>query len=206
MSELSAKIAALKGSRRTSHLVRGADVSRATFRKIELGQSIKLSTLKEIAKALTVDESAPEWLDLLVAWIKSEVGYDSRKLWIEPRAGSSTLHDAAESETARAMMLFEQLNAGDRAQIVKAMQRPEVRACLPAINRIWEKVSAPKPVSSTPAHMPSSDPSAPVHLPGFDKMHQEAVEKGTLQPPDDKARPTSTTYPHRKGQGRSKIK
>ena len=152
MSDLSAKIAVLKGKRKTSHVVQGADVSRATFRKIELGQSIKLSTLREIARALGVTDESPEWLELVVAWIKTEVGLDAHRLWIEPRdTQPSALRDVPASDTAKAMMLFTELNSADRIEITKAMQRPEVRACLPAINSVWDKLGEPSSEKVTKA-------------------------------------------------------
>lgn len=144
MSELSAKLATLKRARKTKEIIAAAGVSRQTFRKIELGESVKLSTLKEIALALGVTSDSPEWLELVVAWIKTEVGHDSRKLWIEAR-DSNVLRESGESDTARAMMLFSELTAADRVEIIKAMQRPEVRACLPAINSVWEKLDPNSP-------------------------------------------------------------
>lgn len=138
MSELSAKITALKGSRKTSDLLAGTEISRGSFRALELGKSVKLSTLREIAALLGADEA--QWIDLLVAWLKHEAGGDEEKLWIEPKAAStSVLHGVEESQVARAMMLFKNLNAADRMEITKAMKRAEVRACLPAINSVWEK-------------------------------------------------------------------
>jgi len=132
VSELSSKLAVLKGSKRTT------EVSYETFRKIERGQSVKLKTLRRIADALNVTDA--EWLDMVVAWLKTEAGRDAQKLSIRPREGHSALHDAAVDKLARATDLFQQLNSQDAEEIIKAMQRPEVRACLVAINQVWEKM------------------------------------------------------------------
>jgi transcriptional regulator with XRE-family HTH domain len=138
MSQLSGRLAALKGSQKTSDIIAKANVSRETFRKIERGEAVKLSTLRQIAKALHVSEE--EWLDLLIAWIQTEVGKDSHYLWIETKeSGHSRLHDATADQTAKAMMLFQELNHTDRLEIIKAMQRPEVMACIRGINGVWEK-------------------------------------------------------------------
>jgi len=138
VSELSSKLAVLKGSKRTTEILSAAKVSYETFRKIERGQSVKLKTLRRIADALNVTDA--EWLDMVVAWLKTEAGRDAQKLSIRPREGHSALHDAAVDKLARATDLFQQLNSQDAEEIIKAMQRPEVRACLVAINQVWEKM------------------------------------------------------------------
>lgn len=150
MSELSAKIEGLKGELTTQEVISLAKVSRETFRKIERGESVKLSTLRAIARALKASESA--WLDLLVAWLKKEAGDEKNKIWIEPREKDfATVHDDVTSQSARALMLFGDLNAAERAEIIKAMERPEVRGCLPAINRVWEKFATPHPATRAAA-------------------------------------------------------
>lgn len=137
MSELSARIADLKGTRPTSEIISAAKVSRQTFRKIELGESVKLSTLRQIADAIGANEQ--QWAELLAAWLSAEAGGESRLLWIHPRG--EAFSESKDSPAARALMLFEQLNAADRQHVLKTMQRKEVLACLPAINRVWEKFS-----------------------------------------------------------------
>lgn len=149
MSELSAKLAGLKSGRKTTEVLEFVKVSRQTFRRIERGESVKLSTLKAIATAFKVTDT--EWLDLLVAWLKTEAGYDARKLWIEPKDSSvSALRDIDAGQVARATMLFSELTHADRIEITKAMQRSEVRACLPAINRVWEKFAKTAPKADSP--------------------------------------------------------
>lgn len=140
MSDLSVKLVNLKGRRKTTEILSHSGISRETFRKIERGASVKLSTLKEIATSLGADEH--DWLELLVAWLKHEAGTDALKLWIETKE-PSIVREAEENQLSRAMMLFEQLNHADRMEITKAMERPEVRSCLPAINRVWEKLKQP---------------------------------------------------------------
>jgi hypothetical protein len=43
---------------------------------------------------------------------------------------------------AESTALFQDLHRSDRHQIVLAMQRKEVLACLQAINQIWERTDA----------------------------------------------------------------
>ena len=59
MSELSAILSLLKGNRTTQEIVNGADLSRETFRKLERGQGVKLSTLRDIASYLKL--TRPQW-------------------------------------------------------------------------------------------------------------------------------------------------
>lgn len=99
---------------------------------------MKYITLKKIAKGFKLKE--PDWLALLIAWLKTEAGEDANKLLVESKA-RSPLHDADHNQVSSAMFYFEQLNANERSEILKAMQRKEVVACLPAINRIWDKLT-----------------------------------------------------------------
>ena len=112
-------------------------LSLRTINYLELGQPVKLGTLRKLAEACGVKNA--EWLDLIVSWLRQEAGDDSQSVWIEPKDTTSALKDGEESQVAKAMQLFSQLNPHDRQEIIRAMERPEVRACLPSINRVWEK-------------------------------------------------------------------
>jgi transcriptional regulator with XRE-family HTH domain len=150
MSELSAKLALLKGDRKTSEIIKDAGIARETFRKIERGDSVKLSTLRDISTAM--DLTPTEWTDLIIAWLKTEAGPESRNLIIETRGQPPSLHDQPDSQVSAAMALFQNLNAAEREDITKAMERKEVRACLPSINRVWEKFSSSQTSRSKTAH------------------------------------------------------
>ncbi|HEU5123927.1 MAG TPA: hypothetical protein VFW05_07675 [Verrucomicrobiae bacterium] len=139
MSELSAKLSDFKGQRKTSDIIAAAGISRETFRKIERGQPTRLDTLRQISQAMKLSED--QWMELMIAWIKSQLGDQSSKLEIRPLSESSVLKNRARNPVDDVMMLFTNLNAAERIDIIKAMQRKEVRACLPGINRIWEKFS-----------------------------------------------------------------
>lgn len=136
MSELSARLSQIKGQRQTKEIIESAGISRETFRRIERGETVKRETLREISNALGATRE--QWLDLLAAWLMIEAGQDAPSIWIEPKA-SGELKDATRNQTALATMLFQQLNAEERQQVMKAMQRKEVLSCLPAINQVWEK-------------------------------------------------------------------
>ena len=143
MSELSNKIRSLRGKLSAEEAADKCKLSRESFYRMERGGSVKLATLKQIAQGFEVPET--EWLELLTAWIRTEVGLDAGKLWIEPkRLGTSALRESEESTVARAMMLYQALNPSERAEIDKAMERKPVRDCLPAINRVWEIIQKQK--------------------------------------------------------------
>lgn len=139
MSELSARLAALKNHVQTAEIIKLAGVSRETFRKIERGDSVKLKTLHQIAKALKADEE--QWIELVIAWLKTEAGPAAAKIWIQSKT-PSTLKDARESQSTQALMLFETLNAADRAEVIKTMQRKEVITCIAAINRVIDRIAS----------------------------------------------------------------
>jgi transcriptional regulator with XRE-family HTH domain len=61
-------------------------------------------------------------------------------------------------------------------------------------------------VSSLHEHMPSTAANAPVKLPGFEEVHQNAAEKKTLQPLDDKADPPLPSAPRQKSKGHRPAK
>ncbi len=137
MSELSNKVKALRGKMSAEEAGQKCGLSRESFYRVERGGSVKFESLRDIATGLHATES--DWLEMIVAWLKYQIGEDAQKLWIEPRVGGSKLSDGATNQVGRAMLLFTDLNPADRVEITKAMERPEVRACLPAINSVWEK-------------------------------------------------------------------
>jgi hypothetical protein len=139
MSELSTKVKKLRGDKSPVEAAEMCDLSRESFYRIERGGSVKLETLRSIAKGFKLSE--PDWLDLLASWLRHEAGPDEVKLWIESKQGESQLNDSESDEIGKAMILFKGLNHIDRKEVLKAMDRKEVRDCLPSINNCWEKFS-----------------------------------------------------------------
>jgi hypothetical protein len=177
MSELSNKIKAIRGVLSAEEAGVKCGLSRESFYRVERGGSVKIETLRDIAKGFHISEN--EWLDLLVAWLKHEAGADAEMLFIESKRGGSKLHDHESSQVQRAMSLFTNLNPTDRAEITKAMQRTEVRACLPAINSVWEKFT------------PSSK------IPSADQIGASALAAGVFELVDEaKTRPIQAVSPN----------
>jgi transcriptional regulator with XRE-family HTH domain len=134
---LSRQITLLKGNRTTAEIIRGADVSRETYRKLERGMSVKLDTLMNIADYLDVTED--QRTNLVNAWVELEIGKHARHISIRPSAVSNTaeLKDAQEIQS-----ILKQLSPYDRQQLILAMVRPEVRRAIPALNKLHDNLKA----------------------------------------------------------------
>jgi len=159
MSELSNKIQSILGDMKAVAAGKLCDLSRESFYRIERGESVGYETLLKIKKGFKLNQN--DWLELLVAWLKQEAGADAPYLIIQAREVSpSMLRDNEASQVAKAMMLFTDLNLADRQEVTHAMQRPEVRACLPAINSLYEKLGT----SGTPAPINSKTTADAIHL------------------------------------------
>jgi len=139
-TDLSVLIRRLKGRRSTAEVVRGAGVSRETFRKIERGQTVKLDTLKAIADSLNVSNEA--WRQLVIGWIKAEIGQHacgiSFALTSEAHEASPRYLSPAESGL---LQQLEHLNQDEKIEANKALQRKEVIAFLPAINELIDRTA-----------------------------------------------------------------
>ena len=103
-----------------------------------MGESVKLSSLRKIAKACNLSE--PDYLRLVIAWIRLEIGdKDFRRLSIQIAPNLKDASVLKEQNDAEVLRLFHLLADSDQNQIVKAMQRNKVLNCLPSINSMWDK-------------------------------------------------------------------
>lgn len=119
-------------------------VARETIRKLRTGGTTKLSTLQSICAVMGT--SREDWVEIVMAWTLQELGTEATHLRIESRgADTSQLREGPASLESQAIALFHELNADDRIEIIKAMQRPEVRRCLEAINDVWERLEPSTP-------------------------------------------------------------
>lgn len=125
----------MKGRRTTAEIIKGADVSRETFRKIERGQLVKVPTLKKICDYLGADKQ--QWSEILAAAMKLKIGNDARHLNI---SYGKTPNKQDQSDRDQVVNLVEQLDEFDRQQIIMAMMRPQVRSCLPSINKLYDQL------------------------------------------------------------------
>src|SRR5258707_1226791 len=133
MSELSHLVRVFKGDKPTSAILKGADVSRETFRKIDHGQSVKLATLRSISKYLRLSQD--QWRQIVMAWVKLEIGSDARHIQLVQTADA--LHGRAD-KSHQIQNVAAQLEPSDQKQVLLAMSRPEVRRLLHALNDFYE--------------------------------------------------------------------
>ena len=144
VSELSVLLSLFKGHRTTQEIVDGAALSRETFRKLQRGQGVKLSTLRDIATYLKLTRS--QWLALVVAWIKLEVGEAEAKylqIIVNETAG-------VPREVRQLQELALQLPPAELQQVILAISRPEVRLACIGLNRVYEELGKRKVTRTYP--------------------------------------------------------
>jgi transcriptional regulator with XRE-family HTH domain len=130
----------IRGWRGTDNYVKfskRAGINRQTLKELEEGISVKLETLQRIAKNCKLSEA--EWTDMLIAWIRTEIGEAQfNKVDIRPAPSAATVKKL---KAANELFLsrFHRLTNAGKAQILKAMMRTEVMSCLPPINAVWER-------------------------------------------------------------------
>jgi hypothetical protein len=138
MQTLSERIRNLRGNRTVLDFAKVTDVSRGALKDAEDGKSIRLSTLKKIAKACDTDHSS--WISLLISWIRVEVGEENfQNIDVRPATLEVDHLLPGSKEVSFGFMLemiFRHLSSRDQVEIFKAMTRPAVRECLTAINRV----------------------------------------------------------------------
>lgn len=146
MSHLSEKISRLQGDLTQEQMAKRCGVSRNVFSYLAKGQSVKLSTLRKIANAFQLSRSA--WLDLLIAWIRAEIGEEDFRDLIVRRADAlhegGMLHDAEQKQEEALLKHFALLSEAEQQEILKTMQRQEVLNCLPPINLVWDRFDGPQ--------------------------------------------------------------
>jgi hypothetical protein len=142
MMTLSEHIKSLRGKRNYVEFATVTHVNRQTLKDIEDGKSVLIETVKRIADACGVD--AAQWLSILIAWIRLQVGdQEFAKLDIRP-ALSGSLHvdhpfPAGKDDFGQMVQyLFRQLRSPEQVEIFKALTRPAIREGLATINRVFE--------------------------------------------------------------------
>lgn len=139
MSELGNRIKSIRASESQLGFAKKAGLSLRTICKLEAGESVRLATIRQIAEALNLLEI--ERLDLIVLWLKLELGEDYKKLNIEPKSGSSSLKDA-DHLLGRLQLFLNEVPRKYQEQICLAVQRPEILRCLQSLNDLYDSVKA----------------------------------------------------------------
>ncbi len=126
--DLRGKDSYLEFSRRTG-------VNRITLMQAETGERIRLSTLQTLAENLKLEKG--RFTEMLIAWIRAEIGDDNSAL-LEIRPANEGLSEISNQGEKLAMCCFNRLAPSEKAEVLKAMMRREVLACLPPINRLYD--------------------------------------------------------------------
>lgn len=108
----------LKGKRTSAEVVEGAKISRETFGKIQRGDTVKLTTLKSIAVFLGA--SRQQWLELVIAWIKEEIGDEAKYLQIHPLSAPRV---EGSEDASKINELLASFSESDRHQIVICLHK-----------------------------------------------------------------------------------
>ncbi|MBI4658516.1 MAG: hypothetical protein HY735_06655 [Verrucomicrobia bacterium] len=137
MSELGNKIKALRGVQSQIEFAKHTKLSLRTICKLEAGDLVRLATVQQIAKACKLSE--PDRLDLIVAWLKLEIGEDIQNLQVEVQGQPLAARDA-EYLPAKIQALVSTTPRKYQEQICLALQRPEVLRCLSALNELYDSL------------------------------------------------------------------
>ena len=137
MSELGNKIKSLRADQPQVEFAKKAGLSLRTICKLEAGEPVRLETVQQLAKACRLPEGGR--LDLIVSWLKLEVGEDFHKLLVGIKDQPSAMRDA-EHLPAKIQMLINDIPRKVQEQIYLALQRPEVLRCVSALNDLYDSL------------------------------------------------------------------
>jgi transcriptional regulator with XRE-family HTH domain len=140
MLTLATKLSSLRGERNYVQFAKDTRVNRQTLRDLENGASVRVSTLKKIAEACHL--GADEWTNLLILWVRHELAEENGKLDIRPVLLYETIRSKPDLADCLLAVFFRLPNE-DQIQLLKAIARREIRACLPALNALWERKPPP---------------------------------------------------------------
>ena len=135
MSELGNKIKSLRADQPQVEFAEKAGLSLRTICKLEAGETVRLDTVRQVARALKLSEE--ERLELIVLWLKLEVGDDFHKLDVELKDRPATARDT-DYLPAKIQVVLRDAPRKYQEQIYLALQRPEVLRCLPALNELYD--------------------------------------------------------------------
>ena len=131
MKKLSDQIRALRRNTTFLEFSQKTKVNRQTLTELEAGGSVKLSTLEAISDACGLRRS--EWIDLLIGWIRAEIGEEKFSLL---KVTPATLPWASGQKPTPEVLfseIFISLSSKEQLEILLTMIRKPVLSCLPAL-------------------------------------------------------------------------
>jgi DNA-binding XRE family transcriptional regulator len=140
MSELANKVRALRDGIGQSQQVfaKTVGLSLRTITKIEAGIKPRRSNIIRLAEKLHLKPA--ERMEMLLLWLKSEVGYlDYEMINPQPILPSPKSKDR-EAPLARLLKLAPRLAAAQQEQLALACERPMVLASVATLNELHEQI------------------------------------------------------------------
>jgi transcriptional regulator with XRE-family HTH domain len=142
MSELGNTLKKLRGKTTQAELAKACGLSSRTVGRAESGYEIYLDTLRVIAQHYKLSE--PEWADLLVQWIRLQLGDEVGHVVVASRYKHKS-KSPQEAELDRFMDRFRALPEKYQRELALAVQREEVLRSIVPINELVSRLKA-KPV------------------------------------------------------------
>jgi transcriptional regulator with XRE-family HTH domain len=137
MSELGNKIRRIRGTVSQAEFADRAGLSLRTISKLEAGDSVRLDTVRRIAA--TCDLSDADRLELVISWIKLEIGDDYFKMIVEPKAAAAVVKDS-ESLVGKIQRRLQDVPSKYQEQIYLMLERPEILRCLEHLNDLYQSI------------------------------------------------------------------
>lgn len=139
MSELGNRVRSLRADVSQMQFAARTGLSLRTICKLEAGESVRLTTVRQVAQSLNLSEM--ERLELIVLWLKLELGDDFRKLNVELKDGSAVLRES-DDLLGKVQVLLHDIPQKHQEQVYLAVQRPEVLRCVQSLNDLYDSVKA----------------------------------------------------------------
>jgi transcriptional regulator with XRE-family HTH domain len=142
MSELGNRIRSLREDLSQPDFASKVGLSLRTICKLEAGEPASLRTIQQIARSSRLSEA--ERLELVVAWLKMELGEDFRKLSVEIKDRPVGAVKDEIQLAGKIQVLISDLSRKHQEQIYLALQRPEILRCLRTLNELYDSLKPPR--------------------------------------------------------------
>ena len=137
MSELGNKVKLIRGDLSQADFAKKTGLGLRTINKLEAGEPVRLDTVNQIAAAFALPDA--DRLNLVISWIKLEIGDDFQKLTIEPKNSSLTMKDA-ETLLGKIQVRVRDVPRKYQELILLTVQRPEILRCLENLNDLYDSI------------------------------------------------------------------
>lgn len=142
MSELADAVRKLRNTDSLDTFAERAGVSVRTLCKIEGDEApVKISTILQMAASCKL--SKDDELNLIRAWLRTQLTKQiADKFWIDWR--EEALHDKEMSQGEKLSVAVQRLPHRIQAELLRAVDRPEVLAAIKDLNAIYDRLRQSK--------------------------------------------------------------